>query len=123
MTRFFRLNRDEVLARLESWAQSLRACPEVVGVILFGSFARGDATAASDADVLVVLSDSPLAFEERIAHYRPTGLGVGVDVFCYTLAEIERGLRDGWGVAAPALDEGKTLYWADGQPALKTPRT
>ena len=119
MTRIFRVNRERVRARLRDWAQSLRSDPEVVGVVLFGSFARGDSTAASDADLLVVLRDSPLRFDERMALYRPRGLGVGVDVFPYTLAEARRSLREGWGVVPAALAEGRTLYWADGAEPLE----
>jgi hypothetical protein len=110
----FRVNRDQVLARLRDWAQSLRSRPEVLGVVLFGSFARGDCTAASDADLLVLLRDSPLSFDERGALYRPTGLGVGVDVFPYTLDEARQSLKQGWGVVPIALSEGQTLYSASG---------
>lgn len=87
------MNRDEVRNRLRDWAQSLRADPEVLSVVLFGSFARGDCTAASDADVLVILRNSPCRFEERLLRYHPTGLGLSVDVFPYTLAEARQSLE------------------------------
>ena len=96
--------------RLREWAEGLANDPEVVGVILFGSFARGDCTAASDADVLILLRDSALRFDERIPIYRPTGLGVSVDVFPYTLAEARQSLKEGWGVVPVALKEGEVLY-------------
>ncbi|MEO0248618.1 MAG: nucleotidyltransferase domain-containing protein, partial [candidate division WOR-3 bacterium] len=86
----------------------------VVGVILFGSFARGDCTAASDADVLILLRNSALRFEDRIPLYRPTGIGVSVDVFPYTLVEARQSLKEGWGVAPIALREGEVLYSAGG---------
>jgi len=110
--RVFRVNREEVIERLTRWAQSLRARPEVLAVVLFGSFARGDCTAASDADLLVLLRDSPLPFHERIPLYRPSRIGVSVDVFPYTLAEARRGLEEGWGVAPVAAREGRRLYAA-----------
>lgn len=44
--------RDSVLADLERTAAALKPAP--VSMVLFGSFARGDATAQSDIDVLVV---------------------------------------------------------------------
>jgi hypothetical protein len=115
----FRVDRDAVRARLRDWAQSLRSRPEVLRVVLFGSFARGDATARSDADVVVILRDSPLQFHERIPYYRPRRVGVCVDVFPYTLDEARRSLREGWGVVPIALAEGETLYAAPGAPPLE----
>lgn len=44
--------RDSVVADLERTAAALEPAP--VSMVLFGSFARGDATARSDIDVLVV---------------------------------------------------------------------
>lgn len=87
--------------------------------MLFGSFARGDSTAASDADVLILLQDSPLRFDQRTAVYRPSGLGVGVDVFAYTLAEARQSLKEGWGVVPIALAEGQTLYSPTGADRLE----
>ncbi len=105
--------------RLQDWAQGVGARPEVLRVILFGSFARGDATAMSDADVVIVLEDSDVPFHERIPDFLPTGLGVGVDVFPYTQAEARRSLREGWGVVPPAVAEGITLYAAPDAPPLE----
>jgi predicted nucleotidyltransferase len=119
VVRVFRLNREQVRARLDDWARSLGADDSVLHVVLFGSFARGDATAASDADVLIVLKDSALRFRDRILQYQPSGLGVGVDVFPYTLDEARRSLEEGWGVAGVALAEGESLYAAPGAPSLE----
>jgi len=116
--RVFRLNREQAHSRLEEWARALGADDNVLYVILFGSFARGDATAASDADVLIVVRDSPLRFQDRIPQYQPTGIGVSVDVFPYTLEEARRSLDEGWGVVAPALNEGETLYAVQDAPEL-----
>lgn len=113
MTRIFRVDRDKILKNLTSWAQNLAGKPEVLSVVLFGSFARGDCTAASDADLLILLHDSMLRFDERIPVYRPSGMGVSVDVFPYTLSEARQSLKEGWGVVGVALKEGLTLYQAD----------
>ena len=119
MVRIFRVNREQVRARLRDWAQSLRDRPEVLRVILFGSCARGDSTAASDADVVIILRDSALRFDERIPLYHPTGLGVSVEVFPYTVAEARRSIAEGWGVVPIALAEGQTLYAAADAPELR----
>lgn len=108
--RVWKLDRPAVEGALESWARGLAADASVHAVILFGSLARGDATAASDADVLILLADSALVFEDRIARYKPVGLGIPVDVFPYTFAESRRALAEGWGPLRTALDEGTVLF-------------
>lgn len=62
--------------------------PEIEEVWLFGSLARGDAVPGSDADVLIVLSESMLPFLARSARYQPDFCGVGMDVLAYTRAEL-----------------------------------
>ena len=63
--------------------------PEIEEIWLFGSLARGEATPASDADIVVVLSHSSLPFLERPPHYRLDDCGIATDVLVYTRAEIE----------------------------------
>ncbi len=111
MTRVFRVDAEAVLTRLQEWAHSLgKEDANVLAVVLFGSFARGDYTAASDADILIILRESPLRFDERIPLYRPRRIGVSVDVFPYTLAEARQSLSEGWGVTPVAVAEGRVLY-------------
>lgn len=109
--RVWRIDREAILERLARWARDLGQRDEnVLAVVLFGSLARGDYTAASDADVLVILRDSPLRFDERIPTFIPSYVGIGVDVFPYTLEEVKRALAEGWGVARVALTEGMVLF-------------
>jgi predicted nucleotidyltransferase len=71
--------------------------PEIEEVWLFGSLARGDAVPGSDADLLVVLSDSPYPFLERSVRYQPDFCGLGADVLAYTrteLAQMQAGGND-----------------------------
>lgn len=44
----------------------------------------------SDVDVCVVISDSDRSVRDRIGDYLPFGFPVGMDLFPYTLAELER---------------------------------
>ena len=62
--------------------------PEIETIWLFGSLARGDAVPGSDADLLIVLSNSPLPFLDRSVYYQPDFCGIGVDVLAYTKAEL-----------------------------------
>jgi predicted nucleotidyltransferase len=66
-------------------------------VILFGSFARGDAGPRSDADLLVILADSP---HERRMDRIPglleafSPMPVPLDIVPWTRAELERARRE-----------------------------
>jgi uncharacterized protein len=89
------------------------ARPEVVGVLLFGSVARGDAVPASDVDLLVVLRDSPLPFLDRIPLYTPAVPPLAVDALPYTVAEVLTLRAQGHSLLARALAEGE---WIVGPP-------
>lgn len=83
--------------------------PEIEQVLLFGSLARGEAVPGSDADLLVILSSATRPFMERIPHYLPVGLPLGVDVFPYTRDEIDRMLTQGNHFIRQAVKEGVVL--------------
>lgn len=97
---------DEAVRRLVDAADPER-------VILFGSYARGDATKDSDLDFLVILKEVPDPHRE-MTHLRNVlrGLPVPIDVLVYSTKTVED-----WGnvkgtVLYPALREGIVLYAA-----------
>ena len=78
--------------------------------ILFGSFARGDADFASDAD-LVLVEETDRTFVDRgMAHLPLFRLGVGLDLIVYTPAEYERLLEDGNPFVRRVAEEGEIIY-------------
>lgn len=83
-------------------------------ILVFGSVARGDCVPGSDADVLVIVSESdvhgPKAWVERGDRYRFGGVDCGVEVFCYTVAEIEARLAVGDRFIAEMIETGIELY-------------
>ncbi|BBM70905.1 nucleotidyltransferase domain-containing protein [Rhodothermus marinus] len=103
----FSLDRRRVEAALQALVETLQHREEVLAVVCFGSWARGEAGVGSDIDVLVVLRDSDRPFLERIDRYRPETFPVDLDLFPYTLAEIRRGQP----LARAALQTG-TVLWA-----------
>lgn len=108
--RVFSLDRAKAV---ESVREGMRAvkkrCPEIDRVVLFGSLARGDAVPGSDADVLVLLRETLLRFQERFVRYMPRGVAMGVDVFAYTHSELENMRESGNPFVARALREGIEL--------------
>ncbi len=91
--RIFWLDSDEALRRLRDGARRLiDERPEVRGAHLFGSLAEGRATPGSDADVLLVLEATTRRWIDRPLDYGAffDGVGVPVELFCYTVAELDR---------------------------------
>lgn len=87
-----------------------RRRPEIERVLLFGSLARGDAVPGSDADLLLVLDGSDLSFFQRMPRYLPDFCGIGMDVFPYTAAELERMKAGGNAFIRAALAEGRVVF-------------
>lgn len=103
----FWLERDEAVRCLTGAARRLLAeRPEVREVYLFGSLAEGRAVPGSDADVLVLLSESDERWLDRPLEYGPffDDCGIGVELFCYTEEE-----ADGHRLAERAQSRGVRL--------------
>ena len=106
----FWLNREATVQRLQAAMKALQTRhPEIERAVLFGSLQRGDAVPGSDADVLLVLRTTDLPFSERAAAYRPEGVGIPVDLFVYTRAELDDMLAHGNRFVSRALAEGADL--------------
>ena len=100
-----------VRAALEQHVRELATCyPEIEEIVLFGSLARGTPVPGSDADLLIVLGESDRRFLDRIPAFLPSRFPVGVDVFPYTRAEVERMLREGNAFVRDALRDGEVLF-------------
>ena len=103
------------------FAAQLPCLPEVIDrivqkfhpikIILFGSYARGEAMPGSDVDLLVVLS--------QVEHTRKTAIQIGnllsnlpisKDVIVATPEELEKYGKSAGYIFRPALEEGKVIY-------------
>ena len=84
-------NQAAVERAVRGWARDVRERrPEVLRVVWFGSRVTGTPGPGSDVDVCVVLAAADKPFRDRIGDYLPYGFPVGVDLFPYTVAELER---------------------------------
>lgn len=86
------LKREPLLVKLKERARKLLASyPRAREVGLFGSLVRGNYGPGSDADLLVILEADARRFVDRIPEFLEhfSGLGIAVDVFPYTVAEIQ----------------------------------
>jgi len=80
-------------------------------VILFGSYARGDATEKSDVDLLIIAeSDLPRFKRSRELYKLLKPHPFAMDIIVYTPQEIENGKKTDVSFVSTVLKEGKTLY-------------
>lgn len=79
-------------------------------VVLFGSFARGEAHGLSDIDLLII-KETPKKFVERTAEVLDMcDSTIPIEPLVYTPTEIEQLLREENSFICEALKEGRVLY-------------
>ena len=82
-------------------------------IILFGSYARGDATEDSDLDLMVIEQEVANKFDEMVRLRNVMGdMGVGVDLLVYSDGEASRRSQVPGTVLYRALKEGRVIYAA-----------
>jgi len=80
-------------------------------IILFGSYARGDANEHSDLDLMVIDAEADNNFNASVKGRCAVGaIGVGVDVIAFDSATFEEDAKWRRNLAYWTLKEGKILY-------------
>jgi len=80
-------------------------------VILFGSYARGDANENSDVDFMIITeSDLPRYKRSRELYKIFKPYPFGMDIIVYTPQEIEKARKSPISFVSNVLREGKSLY-------------
>jgi predicted nucleotidyltransferase len=97
---------DEIIRRIVRVAQPQR-------ILLFGSFARGNAGPHSDLDLLVIKEgDFHRRRLTRRIYESLTGVGQAVDVIVVTAEDVERYGNVPALIISPAIREGREIYAA-----------
>ena len=98
-------NIQEVAQRLAAHASS------PARVVLFGSYARGDADEGSDLDLLVIEQSVENKAREYLKLHRAVGsIGVGVDVLVLSRQEFDRRSQVPGTIPYWAKKEGRVIY-------------
>ena len=101
------INIDEIKSVAGRLAKSINA----ETVILFGSYARGEARENSDVDLLIVAdSDQPRFKRSRTLYQLIKPYPFAMDLLVYTPEEINAGRRSPLSFVSTVLQEGKVLY-------------
>ncbi|MEM3573374.1 MAG: nucleotidyltransferase domain-containing protein [Nitrososphaeria archaeon] len=88
--RLFKMDFENVLEFLRSYAKKLVFEGKAELVVLFGSLARGDYTAFSDADVLIIAENVPKLPWNRFSEYLETKSPVDIEPRILTKEEFYR---------------------------------
>jgi predicted nucleotidyltransferase len=92
-------------------AKRLGTAANASQVILFGSYARGEAKEQSDVDFMIIAeSDVPRFKRSRELYKLLRPYPFAMDLVVYTPQEIERGKRSPVSFVSTVLREGKTVY-------------
>ncbi len=98
---------------MQDLVKCLVAAAQPTRVILFGSYARGDATAGSDLDLMVIQPHVSDSYAEMIRLHQAVGdVGVGVGLLVYSEADYRRRSQVPGTVLYWARKEGRPLYEA-----------
>lgn len=109
---------------IEMIGRTLAAHPRVLRVILIGSRARGDAQIDSDYDVVVELDADPMqaaVLERDLWDMIPRRRGWELNLIGSGRGEIERWANDPGRIEWDVVRQGRVLYAADGDYALRVP--
>ena len=107
--KLFRLNYEEVMERLKEYANKAVIEEGAKAVILVGSLARGDYTAFSDADVIIVSDNVASRPIDRITRFLDPTLPIDLQPRVYTAKEFIEMARRKAKTVVEALTHGVLL--------------
>lgn len=97
--------------RIREVATRLAVAINARQVILFGSYARGEATDRSDVDLMIVAESDLPRYRRSVQLYKQLRpYPFGMDLIVYTPEEIAEGRRTPLSFVSTVLREGRMLY-------------
>lgn len=106
--RLFRLDYEKVLKRLKEYADKIISKGAKV-VVLIGSLTRGNYTAFSDADVIIVSDNVPENPMERLKDFLDPTLPIDLEPRVYTSKELFKMAREKRKIIGELIKYGKIL--------------
>ncbi|MEM2632169.1 MAG: nucleotidyltransferase domain-containing protein [Candidatus Bathyarchaeia archaeon] len=80
-----------------------------IAVILVGSLARGDYTAFSDADIIIVIGESREKPVERLTKYMEAKVSIDIEPRVYTIKELREMIKNNAGIVREIAEYGILL--------------
>jgi predicted nucleotidyltransferase len=104
-------DRDEILDLARTTARRIAAShPELIKVLLFGSFAGSSYGVRSDLDLLVILRHSDQPLRERIGRFLEYAPAYPTDLLVYTEQELEAAISSGNAFLTRVVSESLQVY-------------
>jgi len=106
--KFFKLNYQDILKKLKEYAEKWVE-KGAKAVILIGSLARGDYTAFSDADIVIISDKVPPRPIDRIKDYIDPKLPIDLEPRIYTTKEVIKMAKEKRRIIKEIVGYGKLL--------------
>jgi predicted nucleotidyltransferase len=106
--KFFKLNYKEVMKKLKEYSEKAVA-KGVKAVILIGSLAKGDYTAFSDADILIIFDEASKNPIDRIKEFIDPSLPIEIEPRIYTTNELLKMAKEKRKIIKEIIEYGKLL--------------
>ncbi len=110
--KLFKLDYNSVIEELREYARKALE-KGAYAVILIGSLARGDYTAFSDADLVIIVGQTSWKPVERIKDYLDPSLSIDIEPRVYTIDELLRMAKEKRRIVREILEHGILLAGND----------
>ncbi|MCS7385826.1 MAG: nucleotidyltransferase domain-containing protein [archaeon GB-1867-005] len=105
----FKLNYQKTIKKLKEYAEKHIKEKKAKTIILIRSLARGDYTAYSDADIIIISDNVPKRPIDRITEYIDPTLPIDIQLIVYTTQEITKMAKQKRKIIKEIITHGKIL--------------
>ena len=106
--KFFVLDYNKVMVALKKYAK-MAIARGARAVFLIGSLAKGDCTAFSDADIVIITDDVPKRPIDRLVDFMDPLMLIDIDLMVYTTEEVLEMAREKRKIISEIVKYGKLL--------------